>query len=105
MANYYRTKAGDTLDWICWQYYTKKINLGSAAMNVDPRLLDSSRLLENGFLLGPQSDEDAKGRVEAVLQANPSLTAYPLALPAGLRVYLPDLDTDPQADTSTQLWD
>ena len=105
MANYYRTRAGDTLDGICWQYYVKEINLGSAAMAVDPSLLADTGVLDNDFLLGPESDEIAKGTVEKVLQANPGLAAYPLVLPAGLNVLLPDLDAISADNASVKLWD
>ncbi len=105
MPNYYRTKAGDTLDWICWQYYVKEINLGSAAMAIDPSLLTDSAVLDSGFLLGPESDEIARGTVEKVLRANPGLAAYPLTLPAGLAILLPDLDTVSADNASVKLWD
>ena len=105
MANYYRTKEGDTLDWICWQYYVKEINLGTAAMAVDPRLLANNEVLESGFLLGPQSEEIAKGHVERVLQANPGLAAYPLTLPAGIDIVLPDLNPSQTETESIKLWD
>jgi len=105
MANYYRTKAGDTLDWICWQYYVKEVSLGSAAMAVDPNLLANTGVLDSGFLLGPESDEIAKGTVEKVLQANPGLAAYPLTLPAGINILLPDLDAVSTDNVSVKLWD
>ena len=105
MASYYQTKTNDTLDKICWQYYIKEVNLGTAAMAVDPRLLSDPQLLENGFLLGPDSELNVKGTVELVLQANPGLANYPLSLPAGLKILLPDLQTRSEADTSVKLWD
>ncbi len=105
MANYYRTKAGDTLDWICWHYYVKEINLGNAAMATDPRLLANKSALENGFLLNPQSDEQARGAVELVLQANPGLASYPLSLPAGLTILLPDFTQELVKSEMVKLWD
>ncbi|AJQ93236.1 tail protein X [Gynuella sunshinyii] len=105
MAKYYHTKTGDMLDNICWQYYVKEINLGTAAMAVDPGLLTEPQLLENGFLLGPGSDLIIPGTVERVLQANPGLADYPLSLPAGLSILLPDLETSVEQDTSVKIWD
>lgn len=105
MANYYRTKAGDNLDWICWQYYVKEINLGTAAMTIDPRLLADNTILENGFLLTPESDQNARGSVEMVLQANPYLAAYPPTLPAGLNILLPDFVASELENDSVKLWD
>jgi len=107
MANTYRTKAGETLDWICWQYYLKEITLGGIAMAVDPRLLDNPSLLDNGFLLNNDSDESIRGTVEMVLQANPGLASYPLALPAGLDIYLPDPATAGAdvSNTTVNIWD
>ncbi|MEJ2419599.1 MAG: tail protein X, partial [Exilibacterium sp.] len=97
--------AGDTLDWICWQYYVKEINLGTAAMAIDPKLLINNTAMENGFLLGPQSDENARGTVETVLQANPGLAAFPLSLPAGLEILLPDIDAERVENNTVKLWD
>ena len=105
MAYYYRSKAGDTLDWICWQYYVKEINLGTAAMAIDPKLLMNDCALESGFLLGPRADDSARGSVERVLLANPGLSAYPLVLPAGLNILLPDLDAGEVSDDAVKLWD
>ena len=105
MANYYRTKAGDTLDAICWQYYIKEINLGTAALAIDPRLLADNSMLSNGFLLGPESEQNAKGTVELVLKANPGLAAYPLTLPSGLNILLPDLEPNQVESDSVKLWD
>ena len=105
MAIYYQTKSGDALDWICWQYYVKEINLGTAAMAVDPKLLANNTELANGFLLGPQSDESSRGTVETVLRANPGLASYPLTLPAGLKILLPDINVREVQNNTVKLWD
>jgi len=105
MAHYYRTKTGDTLDEICWQYYVKEINLGAAAMSVDPRLLTDNTTLENGFFLNSESDQRTQGSIEMVLQANPGLASYPLTLPMGLNILLPDLETSQVENDSVKLWD
>lgn len=105
MENHYRTKAGDSLDWICWQYYVKEISLGAAAMAVDPRLLADSTALDNGFLLNPESDQNMQGAVERVLRANPGLAAYPLTLPAGLNIVLPALEPNRVDNETVKLWD
>ncbi len=105
MSSYYRTKANETLDWICWQYYVKEVSLGSAAMAVDPRLLGSQEIADSGFLLNPNSDEAMRGAVEKVLQANPGLAAYPLNLPAGLNILLPDLTPDQVQSDTVKLWE
>lgn len=105
MATTYRTKANETLDWICWQYYVKEINLGSAAMAVDPRLLSNQSVLDSGFLLNPDSDEAMRGVVERVLQANPGLAAYPLNLPAGLNILLPDLTSERVTSDAVKIWE
>lgn len=44
------------------------------------------------------------GVVEAVLQANPGLSALGVILPHGTAVDLPDVDTSPTAET-LNLWD
>lgn len=105
MEKYYRTKAGDTLDAICWQYYVKEINLGSAAMAVDPRLLAENTILDSGFLLNSESDQSATSAVEMVLQANLGLAAYPLTLPAGLNILLPELEQNQVDSDEVKLWD
>lgn len=105
MAYYYRSKAGETLDWICWQYYIKEISLGAAAMAVDPRLLANSTLLENSSLLGPDAEENLRGIVEQVLQANPFLTDYPMVLPRGLTIVLPEPNNQQHENNSVKLWD
>ena len=105
MANTYRTKAGETLDWICWQYYVKEVTLGSAAMAIDPRLLANQSTMENGFLLNANSDESIRGVVEMVLQANPGLAAYSLELPSGLEVYLPDFTQELTINDTVKIWD
>ena len=105
MAITYRTKAGETLDWICWQYYFKEVSLSRAAMATDPQLLAHPSLLENSFLLNPDSDDSIRGAVEKVLAANAGLADYPLELPAGLNIHLPDLDEQPVEDNSVKLWD
>ena len=105
MAATYRTKAGENLDWICWQYYVKEVNLGSAALSLDPQLLNDPSLMENGFLLNTQSDENIRGAVEKVLIANPGLSAYPLDLPAGLEIRLPDFTQELAINDTVKLWD
>lgn len=105
MANTYRTKAGETLDWICWQYYVKEVTLGSAAMAVDSRLLANQSTMENGFLLNANSDESIRGAVEMVLQANPGLAFYPLELPSGLEIDLPDFTQEFAVNETVKLWD
>ena len=105
MSVYYRTKAGETLDEICWQYYIKEVNLGTAAMAVDPRLLSEGELLDNSFMLGPEFDSLARGTVEQVLLANPGLADYPLMLPAGLRILLPEVEPEASSHDTIRLWD
>jgi len=46
---------------------------------------------------------EAQGHIEAVLAANPGLSAQPLLLPAGLAIVIPDLQ--PQVtQPKTTLW-
>ena len=101
----YRTKTGETLDWICWQYYLKEAALGGVAMSVDPRLLENPSLLDNGFLLSKDSDKSIRGVVEMVLQANPGLASYPLELPSGLQITLPDFTERPTTNDTVNIWD
>ena len=105
MAITYRTKEGETLDWICWQYYLKETTIGGIAMSVDPRLLQVPELLNNGFLLNADSDQTIQGVVEMVLQANPGLASYPLELPSGLEIELPDFSEAPVASDTVNIWD
>jgi phage tail protein X len=105
MATTYRTKAGETLDWICWEYYVKEVSLGSAALSIDPSLMGNSSLMENGFLLNSQSDDNIRGAVEKVLIANPGLANYPLDLPSGLEIQLPDFTQELATNDSVKLWD
>ncbi|GLS27376.1 tail protein X [Marinibactrum halimedae] len=105
MAHYYRTTAGDTLDWICWKYYTQQVNFGSAAMAVDPQLAENKSLLEGGILQGGQLEDQTNLQVEAVLKANPILANYPPNLPAGVNIVLPDLTPETQQDQFVKLWD
>ena len=105
MATIYRTKAGETLDWICWQYYVKEVNLGAAAMNTDPRLLENQSILDSGFLLNEQSDNSMSGAVELVLKANPGLAGHPLELPAGLEIVLPEFNQELTVSNKVKLWD
>ena len=105
MAIYYRTKAGETLDLICWNYYVKEISLGAAAMSIDPRLALDTSAFDNGFFLNSQREQDVRGTVEKVLEVNPGLAAYPLELPAGLTILLPDVSQELKSDDSVKLWD
>ena len=105
MSVHYRSKDGDNLDWICWRYYIQEVGLGAATMAVDPRLLISAATLENSFLFNPQTDIRLRGIVEKVLDANPGLAAWPLALPAGLSIVLPDLTQQLIESDSVKLWD
>ncbi len=105
MSAQYRTKVGENLDWICWHYYIQEVSLGGVAMAVDPRLLENKSILETGFLLNPQTDATIRGAVEMVLQANPGLAAYPLSLPAGLNILLPDFTRELVENDSVKLWD
>ena len=105
MSIVYRTKAGETLDWICWQYYVKEINFGSAAMIIDPKLLAANDFVDMGFLLNSRSDETIRGAVEMVLEANPGLASYPLELPSGLAINLPDFTQTLIASDTVKLWD
>lgn len=45
------------------------------------------------------------GVTEAVLENNPELSHYPLHLPAGLEIKLPDLDLPNESVGQVQLWD
>lgn len=64
------SKAGDTLDYLCWAHY------GSTA-----------------------------GRtVEIVLSANDHLAQYGALLPAGVHVYMPDIEAQAQTQ-GVSLWD
>lgn len=65
----YRTKQGDTVDRIVWQYYGRQDN----------------------------------GIVERVLDANPGIADRGPLLPEGLRIKLPEIQTDQSTD-SVRLW-
>ena len=104
MSVHYRSKDGDTLDWICWRYYVQEAGLGEAAMMTDPSVLGSATLA-NSVLFGPQTDSSLRGVVEKVLEANPDLASWPLALPAGLNIALPDLNRQLVENDSVKLWD
>ena len=105
MSAYYHSKHGDTLDWICWHYYIQQVGLGQAAMMTDPRVLTTATSLENSFLFNPQTDIGMHGIVEKVLEANPGLAAWPLALHAGLTIVMPDLTEQLVENDSVRLWD
>lgn len=105
MANYYRTNEGDLLDWICWNYYVREVSLGSAAMAIDPRLLSDDVDLDSGFLLSQSLNNGLSGAVELVLASNEGLAEYPLSLPAGLRIFLPDIDQQLVENDTVKLWE
>ena len=105
MSTYYRTNEGDQLDWICWNYYIRKISLGSAAMAVDPRVLSNDMDFRSGFLLNGTLEKGLRGTVEFVLNFNPGLAEYPLYLPEGLQILLPDFDQKLVENTGTKLWE
>ncbi|MEE8058984.1 MAG: tail protein X [Pseudomonadales bacterium] len=106
----YRTHPGDTLDYICWKYYIQDVSLNTAMMAVDPQVasvLSSEDLQQYSNSLGYGSDagQGLEGGLEAVLDANPGLAEYPLQLPGGLTIQLPDLDQQTINDNSIKLWD
>ncbi len=75
MPTLYRTRAGDVVDAIVARHYVKRLEA-----------------LPNGV-------------VEAVLAANPHLREFPLRLPQGVMITLPDLDVRPVASQAQKLWD
>ena len=104
MAATYRTKQDETLDWICWQYYVKEVTLSAAALAADSKLLNNMQFMDMGFLLNAQSDDNIRGAVEQVLQVNPGLASYPLNLPAGLEIQLPDLPDNLVVSDTLNIW-
>ncbi|ODS24439.1 hypothetical protein AB835_03835 [Candidatus Endobugula sertula] len=105
MSTYYCSKDGDTLDWICWQYYAYEVSLGAAAIETDARILADVPMRENSFLFNPQTDQNIRSAVERVLEANPGLAAYPLKLPANVTIVLPDLTEQFVDNDVVKLWD
>ncbi len=105
MSIHYRTRQGDTLDWICWHYYIHEVSLGTAAMATDPRLSNDSSVFDSGFMLNNQTDESLRGVIETVLNANPGLANYPLSLPPGIAIALPEFTPELIESESVKLWD
>ncbi len=105
MATYYRTNEGDVLDWICWNYYIREVSLGSTAMAVDPRVLSDNADLDTSFLLSQSLEDGARGTVELVLESNEGLADYPLNLPEGLQILLPDVDQQLVKNDAVKLWE
>ena len=48
---------------------------------------------------------ESDGITEAILENNPLLALYPIHLPAGLSINLPDLDLPTESAGQVQLWD
>lgn len=47
----YRTKDGDTLDWVCWKYYGTMSGAVEAVLEANPRLADYGPVLPAGVLV------------------------------------------------------
>ena len=110
MSLNYRTQDGDMLDYICWKYYIQDVNLNTAMMTSAPQLaaafsVDDLQRCSSSLTYGSSDEQSMRGTVEAVLAANPGLAQYPLELPAGLNIYLPDLDEQAIDDNRVKLWD
>ncbi len=66
MAQIYRTKSGDMLDWICWKKYGKPTASGTveAVLDANPGLADKGPVYSAGMLITlPELPESSKKEV------------------------------------------
>lgn len=49
MATRYRTKQGDTLDWICWRFYGNRTGAVELVLKHNPKLGKESAVLPSGL--------------------------------------------------------
>lgn len=47
----YRTKDGDTVDWICWKHYGRSSGTCEAVLDANPGLADTGDVLPAGVLV------------------------------------------------------
>jgi len=47
----YRTRDGDTLDWICWKHYGRQSGAVEAVLEANPGLADKGPVLSAGELI------------------------------------------------------
>lgn len=107
MSTIYTTKDGDTVDHICWQYYTQSV-LESAIAVQEPDLLDELDALEDVtdvIDISKGFENNLDGMVERVLEINTGLADYGPILPNGVKILLPDT-TSIESDSRNviQLW-
>ncbi len=63
MATRYRTKTGDTLDWICWKFYGSKSGAVEQVLESNPKLaLLPPELPEDIEIVLPELSITDKGR-------------------------------------------
>lgn len=64
MARTYRTKEGDTIDWICWRAYGRITpGLVEKTLEQNPGLADQGPLIKAGLLITlPDIQQPAPGR-------------------------------------------
>ena len=48
MPRTYRTRDGDTLDWICWKHYGRQSGAVEAVLDANPGLADQGPVLAAG---------------------------------------------------------
>lgn len=51
MAQQYRTRDSDTLDWICWRHYGRQSGAVEAVLEANPGLADKGPVLSAGELI------------------------------------------------------
>ncbi len=51
MSQQYRTRDGDTLDWICWKHYGRSSGAVEAVLAVNPGLADKGPVYAAGELI------------------------------------------------------
>ncbi len=109
MSTLYRTKDGETLDFICWRYYKSAPSLAQAALVAQPQAAALMQQLEENSMLDyfTQQGDNTQllGIVEAVLNANPGLCDRDVLLPEGVEINLPDVHNDAGTEKLIQLWD
>ena len=51
MAQQYRTKEGDSVDYICWKFYVTSKNTTEAVLEANRNLADLGEILPAGLLI------------------------------------------------------
>ena len=58
MAQIYRSKEGDMLDWICWRHYGRQSTAVEEVLEANPGLADQGAMIAAGQLITlPDLDE------------------------------------------------